>query len=184
MALHNRAARVALLLAAALAGAAAGEPGRGPDEACGPQDVEAADEASLLQSRGKLNQTGGSATEEAVHWNGGFWQSQTEAAFLQSAGELNQTGGSATEDYWNGGMQAWQSQTAAKINPSYQQRYMSSLSDAMKYCSDNYWNCRGFSQRRNSNEVLFGWSRSGTPSWDQCCEYNGDWKTWLLMYRD
>jgi len=71
------AARAVLL--AALAGAAAAALGGGPDEACGPaQDVEAVDEASLLQSRGGLNQTSNETWNEWDEWYTGreVWEAQ------------------------------------------------------------------------------------------------------------
>jgi len=64
-------ATCAVLFLATLARAAAGEPSCGPEEVCGPQDVEAVEEASvdalrveLLQSRGRLVSPASSPGEE------------------------------------------------------------------------------------------------------------------------
>jgi len=72
MAPRSRAVARAVLVVALARAAAAGGPSCGPDEVCGPEDVEAVEEASvdalrveLLQSRGKRLPAGSSA-EQAV----------------------------------------------------------------------------------------------------------------------
>ena len=71
-------ATCAVLFLATLARAAAGEPSCGPEEVCGPQDVEAVEEASvdalrveLLQSSGRLLPAGSSPRQEGPETGSG-----------------------------------------------------------------------------------------------------------------
>jgi len=162
-------ATCAVLLAAALACAAFGELSCGLDEVCGPQDVKTVDEASLLQSRGKLNQS--SQTFE------GEYDSETI--------ESNKSNGNYVD--CNG----------FKLHPEYTTDTIycpngvsdcisSNIEQAQHVCIYDMSDCRGFSIETSysgadgATRVLYGRYRNGPPSWNNCCEYNRDYHTWLL----